>query len=209
MAKVLEPAFLQDITGSMDEMVADGVYVRKNVLAMQIARKFVSAFEGLDAQAADEGEDEGGVWFTTFAKGKATNMGDLNSKNFDSVWNKIIWDGGTYITKGFEKAKAHFDEEFAEELNDPEIEDALKPTLFLFVITDGALGDLDAACAWLSNVRGRVMVNAIIIGSGKDHDAAVRSWKGIEATNDHVFVDEYTGIANADAIVTKMLSRLG
>lgn len=205
----LEPAVLLDITESMTENVAPGAYMKKNVLAKQIVNGLTGQLEALDSQAIDEGDDEGGVFMTTFSNGIATNVGDINTRNFDRVWSAIHWHGGTYITPGFRKAKAHFDEEFAEVLNDSDVEESLKPKLLLYVITDGALSDLDDASSWLARAANQVYVYAVVIGSGRDHDAAVRSWKAIEQQNNHVMVDEATGSVDAEAIVSRMLSRIG
>lgn len=205
----LEPALIIDITGSQNDPVSPSIHMIKKVLTKSIAWQVVQGLAGTDSQAADEGEDAGGVWTTLFADGRATNLGDLNESNFEQKWSTIHWSGGTYITPAFRKAKAHFDSEFGDVLNDPEVDESNKPTLALAVITDGALSDLDEASAWLASVHGNVYIAVAIIGSGHDHDAAVAAWQGIAVTNKHVLVIECTNSTDASSIASQLLARLG
>ncbi len=193
-----EPAFILDTTGSMAEPVTPGSMMSKAALAEQITRILVHDLGSEDSQGTDE-KDGGGLSTVLFADGIASEVGDLNDANFDQKWRKIKWGGGTYIAPAFELVEENFKEEFGH------LPEGARPTLALGIITDGALSDLNAATNWLHNVSGGTYVYVVVVGSGMEHDRAVKQWQNIAEQNTHVRVEAASQSTDPHAIAAGLL----
>ena len=130
-------------------------------IQIEAVRNFISPFEALDSQAADEqsgGDDEkGGVYAYPFSNnflplGHGSDDGDLNSSNFDKKVGEFIKKyfsqegkprGGTEIMTAIRAGDKHYLGEFGDE---PRGE---RPVRARVVWTDGALNDADAFQAYL------------------------------------------------------------
>lgn len=226
-----EVAALFDTSGSMDEYVASGIRITKKQLATDIARRLVAQTASADSQDPDEvtpdGKHLGGLFTVTFSSralpvGKGNmhlaypgyddaeeHAGDLNTENFEILWPRIKWGGGTYIMPGITFQMNHYHEEF------DDLPEEQKPTLVLWVITDGALdteeyhgnaSDEAKFRDWLSTTQDRVLVGCVVVGSGFGHDDAVRQWTAIAKTHPNVKVFPTNGSNNVETIVSTLLS---
>lgn len=193
-----EPAAIIDVTGSMRETVTSGSMMSKAALTEQIMRILVHDLGIHDTQGTDE-EGGGGLLTVSFADGTASEVGDLNDANFDQKWGRIRWGGGTYITPAFEMVEENFKEEFGH------LPENVRPTLALGIITDGALSDLSAATNWLRNVSGSTYAYVVVVGSGIEHDKAVKQWQTIAEQNKHVKVEAALQSTDAHAIAAGLL----
>jgi len=195
-----EPVLIIDTTGSMTEPAAPGSTYTKSSLATDVARTLVTVLAGADTQGADE-QGGGGLLTISFADGIATEVGDLNPGNFDTLWSKKIrWRGGTYITPAFTMMMENFQEEFGA------LPTAVQPQLIAAVLTDGELSDTSAANSFLRSVHGNVYVYVVVVGYGTEHDKAVASWQNIAETNPHVKVEPLTGTTDARGIADRILA---
>ena len=196
-----EPVFICDVTGSMvEETAAPGSAMTKKELATDVARILVAGLAAADSQGTDE-KGGGGLLTITFADGIATEVGDVNPANFETVWSAVRWGGGTYITPALDMATANFAEEFGH------LPVTAQPDLILAILTDGALNDTNAANSFLRRAAGNVYVFVIVIGHGTAHDTALAGWQNIaETSQGHVQVEAANGSTDAQAIAARILA---
>jgi hypothetical protein len=195
----MEPAIILDTSGSMnDEVVSHGGMLKSELLT----NIFKLVVDGL-AESDTAGKDEkggGGVMSYTFSKGMAVDLEDVSPTNFAAKAQAMVFDGGTYIMPAVNMAMASFQEEFGAQPAD------IKPVLLLCIVTDGELQDLHRFTGWLTSVKGDVEVYTVPIGSGVEHDAAVRQWQQIAASNINVKVAPATGVQDAATIANNILA---
>jgi len=153
-----------------------------------------------DSQAEEKGE--GGLRTITFAGGVAQDIGDLTPQNLKLKWEKIEWGGGTRIVPGWMLLHDVFMDEFGD------MKASLRPFVIALVITDGEAEDTERFAKDLQRVHGYVFVVVAIIGFGKEHDLAFKSYKTIEAANDHVKVITLASETNPQEIATTLLKMI-
>jgi len=196
-----EPMLLLDTTGSMTHGTSqDDKTPRKDTVREAISI-IVQKLGAEDSQAENE-EHGGGLRTVTFAGGRAKDLDDINPKNLKEKWEKIRWEGSTFIIPGWLKILQAYKEEFGKrEVNS-------RPILMLLVITDGEATDSEEFARALKNLKGGVYVTFAIIGYGPDHDKCMESYKQIANENPHVKILAFDSESNPEIIARGLLKML-
>ena len=193
-----EPMLLLDTTGSMQYGVSETDNTPRHTLVREAISIIVGRLAGEDSQAAHEAEG-GGLRTVTFADGAAHDIEDLNPANLVEKWKQIRWRGGTQIMPGFKKLLEVYTEEFGSR---PKTE---RPVLMALVITDGEADDTIEFHATVGRASGDLYVVLAVVGYGAEHDAALASYRAIEATNAHVKVVSFAAETNPETIAGTLL----
>jgi len=186
----IEPVALIDVSSSNDETVEPTVAMTKKELIKSFLPLFVGALEGDDSQAAHE-ESGGGLRAFAFSdRGRAQDLGDLNSARIQDQLGQIVWGGETYIMDAVRMAEKAFQDEFGDR--------ALRsrPAQEMLIITDGKLTDPDPFEQWVKQADETLVVAVAVIGSGPGHDMAVQHYQQIARQNRYVTVDALTGVSD-------------
>jgi hypothetical protein len=159
-----EPMLLLDTTASMHlPTAADDPKPRKDTVR-----------EALDllVRPLAEQDSAGGVVCISFADGRATLLGDLNPANFADTWASITWEGNTRIMPAWRALCSHYIAEFGA------LPLAQRPIALVAILTDGEALDIDEFGRALAPgaLPEDIFVGIGIVGSGADHDNALRSF---------------------------------
>lgn len=127
------------------------------------------------------------------------HAGDLNTYNFQQLWRTVRPDGHTYIMEGIKIQMDHYDEEFANSRH--------KPTLALYVMTDGALDDPREFMGFLRS-NDNVVISCVVVGYGPDAERAYNQWSGISNQHPNVHVFATKGSTDAAAIANQLINVL-
>jgi len=125
------------------------------------------------------------------------HAGDLNIHNFDQLWLTVRPDGLTYIMEGINIQMEHYEEEFGEEKH--------KPTLCLYVQTDGALDDPQDFADFLRS-NDNVVISCVVVGYGPDAQRAYRQWNTISQQHKNVHVFATNGSTDVPSIVNQLMA---
>ena len=197
----VEPKFILDKSGSMDDTVAPRSTMTRWELAYAVTKVLAEVVGAEDSAGTDE--KGGGGLFTIAFSGydEPIELGDLNPNNFDAAWSTVRPGGATYIVGALQAAKDDYDEEFGKT---PE---AVKPILALGILTDGALNDLQAATQWIArNATAKVVIKAIVVGYGDAHDKAIKQWTDISNAHPNVSVEAANQTSNPNDIAQRFLA---
>ncbi len=202
-----EPIALVDTSGSMTYPVAEGSTIERRAVVGEAMGILVRHLEDEDSQAAAEqatGSDEKGGLLTYGFSSTVTELGDLNSSNWQEKWNGVVWGGGTTIMPAYEKAENEYLEEFEDTPNTD------RPALMVLVLTDGEAKDAEAFVKVLENAGpGRYFCIAIV-GYGPEHDNTLRSYRNAETKNPkHVRVVTFGGETDPAVIADGLKSLVG
>jgi len=191
----IEVIFLVDVSTSNEEPAGPDNPKTKHELVEEVLPLIVGALEGDDSQAAHEqagGSDElgGCLTFAFSDRGRAQEIGDLNSSNIQRKLQSIDWGGQTFAMDAVKLAEADFQEEFGHRpLRN-------RPTQEILIITDGKLHDGDAFEKWVAQADETAVCCVAIIGYGDGHDEAVRHYTKIAEGNPYVSVVAFTGVTD-------------
>lgn len=177
-----------------------GSGITKAELITNVVGLVVEGLAGSDSQAADEG-GRGGVMTLTFAGGTCTVLDDLNPANFKTKFHPV-WRGSTWAEVALIKADELYDEEFGEI---PEGSPA-KPEQVVVFITDGQMSDHLAVNTRIARTKPYQHYYILVVGSGDEHDSAVRQWQRIAQINKNVGVEALTNVTDAQGIADRILA---
>jgi len=201
-----EPMLLLDTTGSMSYPAAAGSKVQRRQVVGEAIGRIVEVMGAADSQAAKEqaaGIDAGGLMTVTFAGGSAECIDDLSPTNWRQKWSRIRWGGSTQIMPGWEMLVGTYLAEFG----DMPKQD--RPHLLALVITDGEADDTAQFAKMLEQTKGGTYVCIAVLGFGQEHDAALATYRQIEATNSHVRVVTFESETDPTKIANDVLSMIG
>jgi hypothetical protein len=159
-----EPMLLLDTTASMHlPTAADDPKPRKDTVR--------EALELLVRPLAEQ-DSAGGVVCISFADGRATLLGDLNPANFADTWASITWEGTTRIMPAWRALCSHYIAEFGA------LPLVQRPIALVAILTDGEALDIEEFGRALAPgaLPEDIFVGIGIVGSGADHDNALRSF---------------------------------
>jgi len=177
------PILLLDTTGSMNFPSSARAPTPRRELVRDALGALVASVERRQGQAAV------GLRTVAFSGGAALDLGYLSSPDFAQQWQRLSWQGGTYITPAWQVAYGTFAAEAG----------ASGAVLLALLLTDGEAADLQALEAALLQDP-RVFVLVALVGFGADHDASFVSFQGLAARNQRVKLVSFTGEQNARAI---------
>jgi len=198
-----EPMLLLDTTGSMALAVSESDNTPRKDVIREAIGLIVKKLGDEDSQAVNEQEKGGGGLRTiTFAGGKAKDIDDLNSGNLKKKWEKIKWEGGTWIMPGWKELNNAYMEEFGDRPPNK------RPIMMALVITDGEAQDSTTLAEEIKTIKGFVYVTFAIIGYGEEHDKCLASYRAIEAANTHVRVVTLESETNPEVIASTLLKML-
>jgi hypothetical protein len=218
-----EPAFLIDVSGSMDWSARDendrqqdypGAYSRRQIV-LEALPLLVSKLEGEDSQAATEqaggSDDEGGVYTVAFSSGEPQDVGDLNSSNIQRKLAQLRWGGGTHVVPGLKLAIADYDEEFG----DRTAED--KPVHEIMILTDGAAEDWQELEDYLQRADAHRVYAIAIVGHGDTALKVAREYQRVAEENkrqdkfghQHVTVVNFDGETNPTTLAEDLMALIG
>lgn len=202
-----EPIALIDTSGSMSLAVAEGSRIERREVVGEAMGLLVTYLEDQDSQAAEEqstGSDEKGGLLTYGFASTPTELGDLNSSNWQRQWGKVVWGGGTNIMPAWELAQEEYKEEFEDV---PTID---RPALLVLVITDGEAQDAAAFTKVLETAGPGRYFCVAIVGFGPEHDSTLRAYREAEQKNPkHVRVVTFGGETDPKAIADGLISLVG
>jgi hypothetical protein len=190
--KEKEPMLILDVTGSMNYKTSENDDTPRNETVREAIRNIVINLEKEDSQAQNE-EHGGGLRTITFSGGKASDIGDINSRNLQNIWNSINWSGSTFIVPAWEKLNEVYEDEFGERDNDE------KPILMALIITDGEAEDINEFYNILSRDNNSYIVIALL-GFGRLHDKAVQSFQRLEELNKRIRLIPFKADTNPQVI---------
>ena len=177
------PILLLDTTGSMNFPSSARTPTPRRELVRDALGALVASVERRQGQAAV------GLRTVAFSGGAALDLGYLSSPDFAQQWQRLSWQGGTYITPAWQLAYGTFAAEAG----------ASGAVLLALLLTDGEAADLPALEAALQQDP-RVFVLVALVGFGEDHDASFVSFQGLASRNQRVKLVSFTGEQNARAI---------
>lgn len=125
------------------------------------------------------------------------HAGDLNVFNFDRLWRTVRPGGLTYIMEGVKVQMEHYDEEFSSAKH--------KPTLCLYVQTDGELDDPQDFADFLRS-NDHVVISCVVVGYGPDAQRAYRQWQAISQQHRNVHVFATNGSTDAAGIAQQLIA---
>lgn len=195
-----EPQLIIDSSGSQLEEVFPGSGITKADLITNVVGLVVEGLASHDSQGADE-KDGGGVMAITFAKGTCQVLSDLNPRNFKTRF-RPVWFGSTWAECALIKA----DELYNEEFGDLEDSNPAKPEQVVVFVTDGQMSDHRAVNFHIAHAKPYQHYYILVVGSGDEHDAAVKQWQGIAVINKNVAVEALTNVTDAQGIASRILA---
>jgi len=197
-----EPMLLLDTTGSMNLATSETDPTPRCETIQTAIGYIVEILARADSQGKKE-RGGGGLLTITFAGGHAHNLDDLNPKNLKKKWNKIHWDGGTFICPGWHKLNHVYKHEFGKRSMEK------RPLMMVLVITDGEAVDTEEFALELQQINQKTYVTLAIIGYGLEHDKAFNTYQVVAARNpDHIKVISLTGYSDPRAIAQTLLSMI-
>jgi len=196
------PVLLMDTTGSMTHACSRNSDLPRQNLVFQSAWHLVSRIAPYD-DAEEKYVYEQGiglpcVTFNGIEGGKFRGL--LHPNNIVNEFNQIRFHGATHIMDGWKAMLDRYEMQFQDR---PQ---SNRPLLLCLLITDGEIQDAEEFERHLKRVRGRVFVEIAVVGFGEDHDNAIRHYRRIARTHDHVRVTEFTDKTDPDAIARQLLS---
>lgn len=203
-----EPLAAFDVSGSMSWAAADGSTVSRWDVVTEAIGTVVKTLAARDSQADREhaeGADEaevGGLMSVTFAS-EVTDLDDLNPANLATKWSQVQLGGGTHIVPAWNRLMDIFLEEFGE------VPVQERPYPLVLIVTDGEAQDGKEFGQLLAKQGGHTFVVVAVVGFGKDHDATLAAYRGIEAANKHVRVVTFDSVTNPDTISDSLLALIG
>jgi hypothetical protein len=200
-----EPMLLLDTTGSMKDSTSLGGSITRHKMAHDVLSAVVQALTAMDSAGESE-EGGGGIKTTSFAGGKATDLGDLNLGNLEEEWSKLRWDGTTAIMPGWKLMLGNFYREFGKKARDEQ------PLQLITIITDGEAEDIEEFTKVLAKEED-AYVSIVLLGylnpQNKDdpHPRLLNMFQTLAKNNTRVRLLDFTGSTDHTQIAAAIMER--
>jgi len=210
-----EPIFLIDLSGSnffegpQGQAGPDSPMTKKELLMIAVPLAAGKLGKDDSMAASEVGTDKGGVRSYGFNEpdrfegwdeeeeefDDPRDLGDLSEANVQEKLGNAPWGGRTFIMPAIRAAVKAFVKEFPDG----------DTTAEMVIWTDGQLNDQDQFEHWLEGVGKdasfKAVVAVAVLGYGDGHDQAVKEYKKIADSNNHISVAALTGVSDPSEVV--------